>query len=105
LSNGVLIAVGVPGGNAHIYSVTLEPTVHLNPHGSFGAYLIGGGGFYRRTIDFTAPTVETVTLFNPFFGVVYPAAIPATQILASYTQNKGGLNVGAGVEIRVKGDW
>ena len=104
LSNGALNAVGVPGGNAHIYSVTLEPTFHLNPHGRFGAYLIGGGGFYRRTIDFTAPTVDTVTLFDPFFGVFYPAAVPATQILASFTQNKGGWNVGAGLEIRVKGD-
>ena len=104
LSNGVLTSVGVPGGNAHIYSVTLEPTYHLNPHGRFGAYLIGGGGFYRRTIDFTAPTVSTITLFDPFLGVIYPAAVPATQVLASFTQNKGGLNVGAGVEIRVKGD-
>ena len=104
LSNSVLSAVGVPGGNAHIYSVTLEPTVHLNAHGRFGAYLIGGGGFYRRTIDFTAPTVDTVTLFDPFFGVVYPAAIPATQVLASFTQNKGGLNIGGGLEFRVKGD-
>src|SRR5690242_11182237 len=32
LSDNILSAVGVPGGNAHIYSVTLEPTVHLNPH-------------------------------------------------------------------------
>ena len=103
LSDGVLSQAGVPGGNAHVYSVTLEPTVHLNPHGRFGAYILGGGGFYRRTIDFTAPTVQDLTFFDPFFGF-YNAGVPATQILASYSQNKGGLNVGAGVEIRVKGD-
>jgi hypothetical protein len=103
LSDGVLSLAGVPGGNAHVYSVTLEPTVHLNPHGRFGAYVLGGGGFYRRTIDFTAPTVQNLTFFDPFFGF-FNVGVPATQILASYTQNKGGLNVGAGVEIRVKGD-
>ena len=43
LSNRVLNAVGVPGGNTHIYSVTLEPTVHLNPHGRFGALLAVAG--------------------------------------------------------------
>ncbi len=104
LSDNVLTTAGVPGGNAHIYSATLEPTVHFNPKGRFGAYVIGGGGYYRRTIDFTAPSVDTVTLFDPFYGVFYPAAVPTTQILASYTQNKGGLNIGGGVEFRVKGD-
>lgn len=104
LSTATLTAVGVPGGNAHIYSVTLEPTVHLNPKGRVGAYVIGGGGYYRRTIDFTQPTVETVTFFDPFWGVFFPAAVPATQVLASFVQNKGGLNIGGGIEARVKGD-
>ena len=57
LNDNVLTSVGVPGGNAHVFSVTLQPTVHFNPHGRFGFYLTGGGGYYRRTIDFTAPTV------------------------------------------------
>jgi hypothetical protein len=104
LSDRILTAAGVPGGNAHIYSVTLQPNVHFNAKGRFGAYLTGGGGFYRRTIDFTAPTVDTTTLFDPFYGVFYPVAVPSTAILASYTQNKGGLNIGGGVELRVKGD-
>jgi opacity protein-like surface antigen len=104
LSDNVLTAAGVPGGNAHIYSATLQPTVHFNPQGRFGVYATGGGGFYRRTIDFTAPTLDTVTLFDPFYGVFFPAAVPATQILASFTQNKGGLNIGGGIEVRLKGD-
>ena len=104
LSDNVLTAAGVPGGNAHIFSATLQPTVHVNPKGRFGVYGTFGGGFYRRTIDFTAPTVDTVTLFDPFYGVFYPAAVPSTQILASFTQNKAGINGGAGVEIRIKGD-
>jgi outer membrane protein with beta-barrel domain len=104
LSDSVLTSVGVPGGNAHIFSVTLQPTVHFNPKGRFGAYLTGGGGYYRRTIDFTAPTVDTVTLFDPFYGVFFPASVPSTALLASFTQNKGGINIGGGIEARVKAD-
>jgi hypothetical protein len=104
LSTATLTSVGVPDGNGHIYSATLEPIVHFNGGGRCGAYLIGGGGFYRRTVEFTAPTVGTVNLFDPFYGVIYPAAVPATQVLASFVQNKGGLNIGGGIEVRVKGD-
>lgn len=104
LTSTLLSAAGVPDGNAHLYSVTLQPTVHFNPKGRFGAYVTGGGGFYHRTVEFTAPSVGFVSVFDPFFGVVYPAAVPATQVLASFEQNKGGLNIGAGIEARVKGD-
>jgi len=104
LSDRILTAAGVPGGNAHIYSVTLQPSVHFNAKGRLGAYLIGGGGYYRRTVDFTAPSVDTITLFDPFYGVFFPANVPSTAILASFTQNKAGLNIGGGLELRVKGD-
>ncbi len=104
LSNTLLNQVGVPGGNGHIYSVTLEPIVHFHPKGRADAYLIGGGGFYHRTIEFTQPSVGFVNVFDPFFGTIYPVAVPATQVLASFTQNKGGLNIGGGVEFRIKGD-
>jgi hypothetical protein len=104
LSSTFLNAAGVPDGNGHMYSVTLQPIVHLNPKGRVGAYVTGGGGYYRRTIEYTQPTVGQITIFDPFWGVVYPAAVPATQVLASFVQNKAGLNIGAGVEIRVKGD-
>ena len=50
------------------------------------------------------PNIATTTLFDPFFGVFFPAAVPANAVLGSFTQNKGGLNIGAGVSVRVKGD-
>ena len=104
LSDAILNAAGVPGGTGRIYSVTLDPIVHFNPRGRFDVYAIGGGGFYRRTVEFTQPTVDTVTLFDPFYGVFFPAAVPATQILASFTQNKSGVNIGGGFSVRLRGD-
>ena len=104
INSHVLQGMGVPDGSGRIYSLTLNPVVRFNPRGRFDAYLTGGGGYYRRTVEFTEPTVITVTAFDPFFGVFFPADIPAHTVLGSFTQNKGGLNAGAGVSVRVRGD-
>src|SRR5579862_2567754 len=93
VSSNVLQSEGVPNGSGRIYSLTLNPIVHFNPRGRFDTYLVGGGGYYRRTVEFTQPTLVTVTAFDPFFGVFFPAAIPAETVLGSFTQNKGGLNI------------
>ena len=95
--------MGVPDGEARLYSLTLNPIVHLNPHGNFDAYIIGGGGYYHRTVEFTQPTVNTIVAFDPFFGF-FPLDVPANQVVGSYSQNKGGLNIGAGASFRVKAD-
>src|SRR5207247_1746093 len=66
VTSRVLQAEGVPNGTGRIYSLTLNPIVHFNPRGRFDAYIVGGGGYYRRTIEFTEPTVTTVTAFDQF---------------------------------------
>ena len=70
--------------------------VPRTPRSHFDAYLIGGGAFYRRTQEFTQPSLAAVTAFDPFFGF-YTAAVPTTQVLSSYTVNKPGVNGGAGI--------
>src|ERR1041385_367460 len=57
VNSNVLNAVGAPDGSGRIYSLTLDPIVHFNPKGKFDAYVIGGGGYYRRTVEFTQPGV------------------------------------------------
>jgi opacity protein-like surface antigen len=104
LSSTALSAAGVPGGSTRIYSVTANPVVRFNPRGRFDAYLTGGGGFYRRTVEFTEPSVGTVTAFDPFYGAFYPVNVPVTNVLGSISQNKGGLNAGGGVSFRIRGD-
>src|SRR6266540_4004805 len=77
VSSAALAAFGAPQGSANMYSLTANPIVRLNPRGRYDAYAAGGGGFYRRTIEFTEPIYAMVTAFDPFFGILYPAAIPA----------------------------
>lgn len=96
INSTTLSNVGFPGGNVNVFSATIDPIVHLTPHGHFDLYLIGGGGLYRRTQQFTQPGVASVIDFDPFFGF-YQYGIPTTQILASYSVNKPGVNGGAGI--------
>ena len=96
INSATLNAVGVPGGNLHIFSARLDPIVHLNPKGHVDIYVTGGGGIYHRTQEFTQPTIAYATGFDPFFGF-YPVAYSANQILASYTVNKPGIDAGAGI--------
>jgi hypothetical protein len=98
LSSYALNSVGVPGGDVHVFSATLDPIVHLNPKGHFDVYLIGGGGLFHWYQEFTQPTVATVTAFNPFFGF-FPVTVGANQVIGSYSVNKPGIDAGAGVAI------
>jgi hypothetical protein len=88
--------IGVPGGRMSVFSATLDPIVHFNPKGRVDFYVTGGGGLFHRYQEFTAPTVSIVTGFDPFFGFV-PVALPANQVLASYSVNKPGVDIGAGI--------
>ena len=101
INSATLNSIGVPDGGLHIFSATIDPIVHLNPHGHIDFYLVGGGGLYHRYQEFSQPAVATVTAFDPFFGF-FPLAVPTNQILASYSVNKPGANIGAGIAIGTK---
>jgi hypothetical protein len=94
--------LGFPDGNLHIFSATLDPIVHLTPRSHFDLYVTGGGGIYHRNQEFTQPSTATVTAFDPFFGGFFPVSVPTTEILAAYSVNKPGVDVGAGIAIGTK---
>jgi hypothetical protein len=96
INSGTLNNIGVPGGNMHIFSATLDPIVHLTPKSRADVYVTFGGGLYHETTDLTAPSVAAVTGFNPFFGF-YTVGVPTNEILSSYTINKPGIDAGMGI--------
>jgi hypothetical protein len=57
----------------------MDPIVRFNPRGKVDFYLIGGPGAYRRTVEFTQPTIATVTAFDPFFVYFVPVNVPAIR--------------------------
>lgn len=96
INSTTLSNLGFPGGNVHILSATVDPIVHLNPHGHIDFYVTGGGGLFHWYQQFTQPTVAVIPAFNPFFGF-FNAAVPANQVLSSYSVNKPGIDIGAGM--------
>jgi hypothetical protein len=87
-----LAAVGAPGGNINTWSFTIDPIIYLPPITSkIGAYVTGGGGFYRKVTNYTAPSQQC--FFDPFFGLICDTQ---NQTIYHFSSNQGGLNIGAG---------
>lgn len=105
ITKAALSTLGVPnafpGGHVHTRSFTLQPIWDLHPTGTWDVYLTGGGGFYERFQQLSAPTVATATGRNPFFGFNTPG-YPASDIALSYTVVKPGVDIGAGISLKVK---
>jgi hypothetical protein len=104
ISQSALSTLNMPGGNTRVWAVTVDPIVHFHPQGAMDFYLIGGGGVYHRNVEFTRPTVQTITIFDPWWGIAYPANVAADQILSSYGTTKAGVNGGGGVSFRLGKD-
>lgn len=97
INSGTLNALGFPGGDGRLWSLTLDPVVHLNPRGPVDLYLTGGGGLYHWNQQFTRPATATFTGFDPYLGIFYPTAVPVTQVISSYSVYKPGWDGGAGL--------
>ncbi len=78
-------------GNAHVWSLTLNPTYTFHEGDKTSAYVVVGGGFYRKITNFTLPTVSVG--YSYFYG---PYEYVANQTLENYSNNAGGINGGIG---------
>lgn len=96
ITSSTLNTLGAPGGTVSVWSFTLDPVVHLTRKRAVDVYVTGGGGLYRRQDQLTAPSVGFTPVFSPFFGF-YNAPVAGNQVLSSYTVNRPGANLGAGV--------
>ena len=80
------------GGTSHIWSFTLDPIMNFYTSDTFGAYVIGGGGFYHKTANFTIPTLG---VYCDYFGFCYQVQV--NQSYDKYTSNAFGVNGGLGM--------
>jgi hypothetical protein len=80
------------GGTSHIWSFTIGPVVNFYNSDTWGAYAIGGGGFYHKTANFTIPAIGYYC--DPYYGCF---AYQADQTIDKYTSNAFGVNAGFGL--------
>ena len=97
LPSAIVAEAGANGGNAHIWSFTVDPVVDLMPRHATSVYVTGGGGFYRKVTNFTDPqAVQYCTYF--YCGIGYQNAV-----VGHFSSNQGGWNVGGGLSHRFAG--
>jgi len=96
VNRNTLTLAGAPDGDAHVFSVTAEPRLRIPIGDKVNPYIVGGVGYYRRTVNFTQPALQSVLVLDPFFGFVTPGVVGTNQVLASITRDGIGGNLGAG---------
>ena len=101
VSRTVLNEANVPDGNAHMWSLTANPKIRINPDWKVDPYAVGGLGYYRRVVEFTQPTLVPTLIFDPFFGAFFNTLIPANQVIGRITRDGMGGSIGGGVDIRL----
>jgi hypothetical protein len=79
------------GGTSHIWSFTVDPIINYYTSDTWGAYVVGGVGFYHKTANFTIPGIGTYC--DPFYGCY---EYQANQTIDKYTSNAFGANAGIG---------
>lgn len=84
-----LQAIGVPSGNINTWSLTFDPIFYLPVTHSMGAYVTGGGGFYRKVTNFSAPQLVQQCFYFCYYGYT-------NQTVGHFSSNQGGLNIGLG---------
>src|SRR5271165_522944 len=85
------------GGNVNTWSFTIDPIFYLPVTKKTGAYVTGGGGFYRKVTNFTVPVLSINCYYYCYAGY-YPATI------AHSSSNQGGLNIRAGFYWKAMGE-
>jgi len=79
------------GGSSHLWSFTLDPTYTYYQGDKYGAYVVGGVGFYHKSTVFTTP--GTGEYCDPYYGCY---EYEANEPIDDYTSNAAGFNGGVG---------
>jgi hypothetical protein len=88
INRRTLAQFGVPQGDQKYWALTVDPIVHLNPHGPVDFYITGGGGLYSQITDLRG-------------GYGYYGSYGDRHDLLSYTLYKGGVDGGVGFAFHI----
>jgi hypothetical protein len=101
VSRRVLDEAQVPDGNAHMWSVTVNPMLRWKSKRHVSPYVVGGVGYYRRVVQFTRPAVVPVLFIDPFFGFAFNTLVPADEVLGTIRRGGVGGSLGAGFDVNL----
>jgi hypothetical protein len=82
------------GGNINTWGLAVDPIYYLPFSQKSGAYVTGGGGFYRKVTNFTQP-VQQCSFYYGCFNT------PVTVL--HFSSNQGGADLGVGFYHKIFG--
>jgi hypothetical protein len=97
LPGNVIAETGATGGNAHVWSLTLDPVIDLFPKATNSVYVTGGGGFYRKVTNFTDPEEAE------YCDYYYCGVTTENEVVGHFSSNQGGFNIGGGFTHKLGG--
>ena len=92
------------GGNAHVYALNFGPVINLPFTKDWGAYIVGGLGFYRRAgklDDSQAIAGSTCNGFFKWWRYCFNGNLPINGQFLHSSQNELGEEIGAGVTRKI----
>jgi hypothetical protein len=96
------------GGNSHVYALNFGPVINLPFTKTWGAYIVGGVGFYRRAGKLDNSQAIAGSTCNGFFlwwGHCFNGSLPVSGQFLHSSENAFGEEVGAGVTRKIGTDW
>lgn len=111
-SAGTNALSGLVGGGSHLWSFTVDPTYTFYSGNHWGAYAVGGVGFYHKTAAFTVPALAFCGGYGYGYGGYgyggigygyggYGGVCAASATFDKYTSNAPGFNGGAGITYKL----
>jgi hypothetical protein len=89
-----------PGADARQYAWTFNPIFHFRLGPNWGAYIIGGGGWYHRSGETTTPGPGIIC--DPYWAWWSQCTIGTVDIVTASTSNDAfGENIGGGLTYRL----
>lgn len=93
ITRATLNDLNEPNGKAKVYAVTADPTVRFPLGRGFSAYVLAGGGYVRRSVNFTMP----MSVAAQHKWHVYTTT--TDMVITTVIDDSGGFDVGGGLNV------
>jgi opacity protein-like surface antigen len=102
---GGALSAGFVNGEHQVHSLEVDLEWTVSPGGPAPVYLLAGPGLYRRQTAITSlrDYAPGPPLCDPWLQVCAPGPVPAQDVLGSRSSTDLGVNLGAGVDIPIRG--
>ena len=98
VNSATLANIGTTGGSLNVFSLTIDPVVHLTRGHPADLYVFGGGGYFRQEVEFSQPSTNLSPGYYPVFG--YYPGFSSYSVVGNNSVNKAGIDAGMGVNIK-----